>query len=73
MISLLEAISPTANALLNSAGELGFHVIGYAWHDPLLGDLEDSSVMIACDAQAAIAHLKSIKPHLTRIWVVQRA
>lgn len=62
---ILQTVSPTP-------AELGFFPVGYAWKDPILGELENTSVMIACDADAAVAHLKSLHPHLTRVWAINR-
>ena len=67
MKSFLAAISPTAEALL----ELEFFPVGYAWQDKQLGELQATTVVPACDGPAALAHLKSRQPHLTRVWLLQ--
>ena len=43
--------------------------VGFAWNDQVFGELKDFTAVDACDEQAAIASLRSKKPHLTRIWI----
>jgi len=66
-VTLLEAISRTSRQLL----ALEFFAIGYAWQDKQLGELQATTVVPACDGPAALAHLKSRQPHLTRVWLLQ--
>lgn len=63
-MTLLEAISPTARALLAN-GEARFFCCEYTWLDPVFGELAGHTVIMGADAEAALAHFRSLHPHLT--------
>ncbi|MDE2104378.1 MAG: hypothetical protein KGL39_44480 [Patescibacteria group bacterium] len=64
MTSLMEAISPTALALLSN-GDVRFFQCAYAWQDPQFGELTGFTVILGADAEAALKHFRSVHPHLT--------
>lgn len=65
--TLMEACSPTAAALLNP--EMQFFPCRYRWHNRLLGILEESTVIIGVDAEAALQSFKSKNRHLLEAWI----
>ena len=71
MRSALEAISPTSRLLLQvESGAADVFSIGYAWTDKLLGELEGHTVVIALDAEAALASFRSQNRHIIRAWII---
>ena len=66
-MSLLEAISPTSAALLNTQ----FFAVGYAWTDKTFGELTGHTVTDACDEETALARFRRQHPHITRAWIIK--
>lgn len=61
-MKLLEAIQTAQRTRL--------YCVGYAWHDPILGECENHTVVDAVSAAAAKQTLRTRHPHLTRAWIV---
>jgi hypothetical protein len=68
MKSLLQAISPTAAALLDP--DVYFFTVTYWWNDPLLGELRNSTIITGSDAEAALKHFLSLHRHLAGARIV---
>ena len=67
--TLLEAISPTARALL--AKEVHFYPCNYSWNDPVFGLLSASTVITGWDEEAALAAFRSRHRHVTSAAIVK--
>lgn len=84
MMTLLEAISPTARELFavaavcdrrerrsqSDATEMNFYACAYTWHDPQFGELAGHTVIIGADADAALKHFRSTHRHLTSASII---
>lgn len=64
-MTLLEAISPTAAALVDP--DIHFFAVRYFWRSPVLGELCGNTVIFGADAQAAVDSFRSKHKHLTRV------
>lgn len=69
MMSLLEAISPTARQIF--ADDVHFFSVSYTWPDPTFGELAGATVITGTDADAALKSFRSKHPHLTSATINQ--
>ncbi len=69
MKTLLDAISPTAQALIDP--DVHFYPCTYSWNHRLLGELRGSTVITGTDEEAALKSFRSKHPNLTGAWIVK--
>lgn len=67
MMTLLEAISPTARELMT----VNFFAVGYSWNDPTFGELTGHTVIKGADAAAALQSFRSKNRQITRAWIIE--
>lgn len=67
-MTLLEAISPTAAALVDP--DIHFFSVRYYWHSKVLGELCGNTVIFGADAEAALKSFLSKHRHLSRAEII---